>query len=74
MDSGGIVVEIDGSYSHIFLDYLHPWDVIFPVSIKYLRLLHLGSFSQEDCFWSLGDVILSVLLPESMDEFQYLIP
>jgi hypothetical protein len=27
MDSGGIVVEVDGSYSHVFLNCLHPWDV-----------------------------------------------
>jgi hypothetical protein len=69
MDSGGVIVEVDGSYSHVFLDCIHPWDVIFPVSIKYLRLLHLGSFSQEDRFRSLGDAILSILLSEGTDEF-----
>jgi hypothetical protein len=47
---------------------------MFPVSIKYLRLLHPQSLSQEDCFWLLGDTILSVLLPEGMDKFGYLIP
>jgi hypothetical protein len=74
MESGGIIVEVDGSYSHIFLDCLHPWDILFLVSIKYLRLLHLWSLSQEDCFWLLGDTIPSILLLEGMDEFGYLIP
>jgi hypothetical protein len=45
MDSGGIIVEVDGLYSDIFLDCLHLWDVIFLVSIEYLRLLHFGSLS-----------------------------
>jgi hypothetical protein len=69
MDSGGIIIAVNGLYSHVFLDCLHLWDVIFPVSIKYLRLLYLGSLSQVNCFWSLGDMILSILLLEGTDEF-----
>jgi hypothetical protein len=45
MASGGIIVEVDGWYSHVFLDCLDPQDVNFPVSIEYLRLHHLGSLS-----------------------------
>jgi hypothetical protein len=45
MDSGGIVVEVDGSYGHVFFDCLHPRDVIFPISVEYFGLLHLGSRS-----------------------------
>jgi hypothetical protein len=69
MDSGGIIIEVDGLYSHVFLDCLHPWDVVLPISIEYFRLLHLWSFSYDDCFWSLGDAIILILLLEGMDKF-----
>jgi hypothetical protein len=68
MDSGGIVVEVDGSYSHIFLDCLHPWDVVLPISIEHFGLLHLWSLSYEDHLWSFGNAILFILLPESTNE------
>jgi hypothetical protein len=29
----------------VFLDCRHPWDVVFPISVEYFGLLHLGSLS-----------------------------
>jgi hypothetical protein len=45
MDSGGIVIKVDGSYGHVFLDCLHPRDIIFPISVEYFGFLYFGSFS-----------------------------
>jgi hypothetical protein len=67
MDSGGIIVEVDGSYSHIFLDCFHPGDIVLSISIENFRRLHFGSFSQEDGLWSLAYVILLVFLPQVTD-------
>jgi hypothetical protein len=44
MDSGGIIIEVDGSYSHVFLDCLHLWDVVLLISIEHFGLLHFGAF------------------------------
>jgi hypothetical protein len=45
MNLDSIIIEVDRSYSHVFFDCLHLWDIIFLVSIEYFRLFHLGSLS-----------------------------
>jgi hypothetical protein len=68
MDSGGIIVEVNGSYSHVFLHCLHPWDTVFLISIEHFQFLHFGSLSYEDHLWMFGDMILLILPPECPNE------
>jgi hypothetical protein len=74
MDSGGIIIEVDGSHSHVFLNRFYPWDVVFSISIEHFRFLHFGSLSQEDRLWLFGDTVLLILLLEFPNKFGYLIP
>jgi hypothetical protein len=69
MDFVSIIVEVNGSYGHVFLDCLYLWDVVFLISIKYFGLFYFGGLSKEDCLQLFGNAIFLVLILESMKVF-----